>query len=169
MLTKEERYARHRAYQKTPGAIAKRIAYDEAYQQTPRYKEALRKRMQSVEFKQKQKIASKKYRSTLEYKAWKKAYRNSPEAKDARRNQLLQKNFGITLEKYREMLSLQNGLCAICFGTEELRMLAVDHCHKTGKIRGLLCRYCNQALGIMKDDVERMLRAVEYLKKANLS
>lgn len=117
--------------------------------------------------KHKSKEALIKYRKTEKYKEYRKNYRATQKAKDARRNQLLLKNFNITLEQYNEMLLSQNSVCAICFkhDEKEVRSLAVDHCHKTGKIRGLLCRYCNQALGILNDDIERIKKAVEYLSK----
>lgn len=73
----------------------------------------------------------------------------------------LNKNFGITLQKYNEMLWLQSGVCKICkqkekvkhHKTGEVKSLAVDHCHKTGKIRGLLCSRCNRVLGKINDNV----------------
>lgn len=80
--------------------------------------------------------------------------------------------YGITLEIYQEMFLSQNGLCAICLFPEKFidkrsnkpRMLAVDHCHISGKVRGLLCRHCNQAIGIFKDDTDRLARAIAYLR-----
>ena len=77
-------------------------------------------------------------------------------------------------EKYAELLTAQNGVCALC-GCAETRLhpstgtvwdLAVDHCHTTNKVRGLLCNACNRGLGLLDDSVEGLQRAVEYLKKA---
>lgn len=83
---------------------------------------------------------------------------------DQRKNWHLKKTFGITLEQYREMLSDQNGTCAICLREDSSdRMLAVDHCHKTGKVRGLLCQMCNRAIGQLDDDISRLRRAIDYL------
>ena len=169
-LTKEERYARQRAYQKTPEARAKRIAYDKARYETSEYKAYLKTRQATPEYKEKARVASKKYRSTSEYRAWKRAYRASTPAKNARRNQLLTKNFGISLDEYNLRLQQQNGLCAICLRPERFVMrgvvhsLAVDHCHLTGRVRGLLCRDCNQGLGQFRDNVPNMERAVQYLQ-----
>lgn len=163
-LTKEERYARHRKYQSTPEALEKRRAYDKARYSTPEHKEKIRKIRLTDEFKEKSRSRASAYRSKPEYKLWKKAYRNSQKAKDARRDQLLRKNFGITLADYAIMLASQEGLCAICRRTDTNRSLAVDHCHVTGRIRGLLCRFCNQALGILDDDHERLVRAAAYLR-----
>lgn len=63
-------------------------------------------------------------------------------------------------------------MCAVCQRPEsvidprkgETKELAVDHCHETGRIRGLLCNNCNRAIGLLGDSVELLLKAVEYLK-----
>ena len=75
----------------------------------------------------------------------------------------LKQCYGLTPEEYDSMLHLQNGVCAICGGTETVGRLAVDHCHETGKIRGLLCTNCNQALGKFKDDPTILANAITYL------
>ena len=80
-----------------------------------------------------------------------------------RKNKLIKK-FGITLEHFNLMLKNQNNKCAIC-KKEECRNLAVDHDHKTGKIRGLLCLNCNTGLGSFKDNLDLLLKAINYLKK----
>jgi len=55
----------------------------------------------------------------------------------------------------------QEGKCAICFKIMDAPN--VDHCHKTGKVRGLLCSLCNKGIGLFHDDIEKLLQAVEYL------
>lgn len=70
--------------------------------------------------------------------------------------------FGISPEQYQEMLTQQDGGCAICHTLPEER-LHVDHNHTTGKIRGLLCRHCNTGLGMFKDDPVRLEEALKYL------
>jgi hypothetical protein len=81
----------------------------------------------------------------------------------------LMQNYGITPEQYYEMLDRQNGVCAICSQPEtkkwdgETIRLAVDHCHKTNHIRGLLCFACNIAIGFLGDDFERVRKAADYL------
>ena len=83
----------------------------------------------------------------------------------------LQKDFGIGLSEYEEMFEKQGGVCAICKQEEttiragRVMALPVDHCHKTGKIRGLLCNSCNRALGKFKDSVEHLLAAASYLEE----
>jgi Recombination endonuclease VII len=73
------------------------------------------------------------------------------------------KNFGISEEQYEQMLVDQNNQCAICkkeIGWEA----AVDHCHTTDKIRGLLCRKCNLGLGGFKDNIKTIKKAISYVK-----
>jgi hypothetical protein len=88
---------------------------------------------------------------------------------DRERN--LRKEFGIGLEEYGAMLEKQGGVCAICKQEEttvragRVMALPVDHCHETGKIRGLLCNSCNRALGKFKDSVEHLLAAASYLEE----
>src|SRR5882757_4160317 len=80
------------------------------------------------------------------------------------RNFELQRNYGITSEEYDQMYYDQNGLCLICSEEEPGgRLMPVDHCHATGKIRGLLCANCNRGLGIFKDDPDRLVAAAMYL------
>lgn len=76
--------------------------------------------------------------------------------------------FGITLDEYNDMLKSQDERCAICGrhyteASRDKRRLAVDHDHKTGRIRGLLCTNCNGAIGRFSDSVELMSKAIEYL------
>ena len=65
------------------------------------------------------------------------------------------------------MLEKQNHVCAICGNKDNNKKLAVDHCHTTGVIRGLLCSACNTSLGKFKDSVELLQNAIQYLKDNN--
>lgn len=81
------------------------------------------------------------------------------------RGKSLQFHYGIDLEEYDRMLKAQNGVCAICSKTcKSGKSLAVDHCHETGKVRGLLCGKCNTGIGLLENE-ERMIKAIEYLKE----
>lgn len=81
-------------------------------------------------------------------------------------NATLKKKYGITLEEYNDLLRQQNNLCAICSRKCSTgNKLAVDHCHNTGKIRGLLCQGCNTSLGKMNDDPDLLRKAIDYLEK----
>lgn len=78
----------------------------------------------------------------------------------------LKRHYGMTLEQYRQMSLIQFGVCKICGNKCKTgRDLSVDHCHKTGKIRGLLCHNCNSMLGSANDKVEVLERGIRYLKE----
>lgn len=80
------------------------------------------------------------------------------------RKHYLQKKYGISLAEYDKLLAEQNGVCAICQGPPRtFRHLVVDHDHKTGQVRGLLCQPCNVGLGQFEDDESRLRRALEYM------
>ena len=73
--------------------------------------------------------------------------------------------YGVTKQQYLLMYAEQDGKCKLCLREcSTLEFLCVDHDHKTGKVRGLLCRKCNIALGHFEDDIDVMLRAIEYLR-----
>lgn len=75
--------------------------------------------------------------------------------------------FGVTRERYDEMLKEQNGGCDICGKTPEEngKRLAVDHDHVTGKVRRLLCKTCNSLLGFAFESVDILQRAIDYLRR----
>lgn len=80
------------------------------------------------------------------------------------------RKYGLTEEKYNEILESQNGVCAIC-GNEcsSGNNLSVDHCHETDKVRGLLCGKCNKGLGMFKDSIEILEKAIHYLYRHKIS
>jgi Autographiviridae endonuclease VII len=76
----------------------------------------------------------------------------------------LKRTFGLTLDEYDAMLARQEGRCAICRQLPTAgKFLHVDHDHATGEVRGLLCVRCNNALGLFRDRIEVLDRAMEYL------
>ena len=79
----------------------------------------------------------------------------------------LKRKYNITEKQWDELYNKQNGCCAICKKPEsELKkILGVDHNHKTGKVRGLLCDNCNKGLGCFKDDKDIINNASNYLKE----
>ena len=80
------------------------------------------------------------------------------------RNYYLKRRYGITLENYNVLLKNQSGLCAICKQKcTSGRKLAVDHCHKGGHVRGLLCGRCNRGIGYLREDSVIVLSALNYL------
>lgn len=91
------------------------------------------------------------------------------------RVRMLKANYGITEDDYLHMFVRQGGVCAIC-GREETHFsrrgnkvmhLSVDHCHKTGKVRALLCNNCNTALGATGEDPERIEALLKYVRNFN--
>jgi hypothetical protein len=82
-----------------------------------------------------------------------------------RRAEGLKINYGLSVNDYNEMHRKQNGVCAICKSDNRGKRLVVDHDHKTGEVRGLLCSSCNWALGHMKDDIGILEKAIDYLKR----
>lgn len=99
------------------------------------------------------------------YKEYQKTSRQNRKPKA--RDYYLRNRFGITLEVFEQMSVEQNHVCKIC-GSKELtyKNLNVDHCHETGKIRGLLCTSCNTALGLFKDNIQNLTSAIRYLTNA---
>ena len=87
-----------------------------------------------------------------------------------RRRKGLWESYKITLSEYQKMHDAQGGVCLIC-GNEQTgrgkknNQLAVDHNHKTGKIRGLLCTNCNTGIGNLRDSIEMLQKAIKYLEE----
>ena len=75
----------------------------------------------------------------------------------------IKRRYGLSVDDYAKLWLEQDGACAICLVDADL---FIDHCHDTGEVRGLLCHYCNAALGLMRDDPARLLRAIDYLPRA---
>lgn len=73
--------------------------------------------------------------------------------------------YGITPEIYESMFRAQNGVCSICEAPPINERLCVDHNHTTGKVRGLLCKSCNVAIGRFNDDTRTVKNAISYLEK----
>jgi len=77
----------------------------------------------------------------------------------------LKHKYGIDIIEYERLLKEQNYSCAICYAASNGKRLCVDHDHKTGVIRGLLCDLCNKALGLVKDDLSIVQNLSNYLQK----
>ncbi|MGW1200276.1 endonuclease VII domain-containing protein [Streptomyces sp. NPDC002536] len=73
----------------------------------------------------------------------------------------LRRKYGITEAQRDEMIASQMGLCCICLAAPAVQ---VDHCHKTGKVRGVLCFNCNSGLGLLRDDPKTIHRAIAYVE-----
>ena len=71
------------------------------------------------------------------------------------------------MSAYEAMFQGQGNVCAICKAIPNPKRVAVDHDHKTGIIRGILCHLCNTAIGLMKDNPEILIEAAKYLRERN--
>jgi len=100
-------------------------------------------------------------------------YKNGtrPVCKRCHNSHAVKAKYGLTIDDYQTMWDNQNGVCAICerpetvTRNERVCLLAVDHCHTTGKVRGLLCARCNSMLGQAQDSTGTLLNAIIYLQK----
>lgn len=124
------------------------------------------KNKNNIEFKLKRKQWYKNWRLNNREKAKKLNRKWARKNPDKVKNAALKLKFNITIKDYNKLLLKQNNKCAICLidSNKLNKKLAVDHCHKTNKIRGLLCMLCNRALGSFKDDINILENAKEYLK-----
>jgi hypothetical protein len=96
---------------------------------------------------------------------------NPEKAHLSQRQRNLKQRFGVDLEWYEEQFKKQNYSCAICksktnktTGDRQFWNFSVDHCHDSGKVRGILCNNCNRALGLFQDNPEVLRKAAEYVE-----
>lgn len=113
---------------------------------------------------QKRMSGERKLRHKAQIKAWSEA--NQEKRRRSSFASRMWTKYGLSVDQYDELLFLQDGKCAICRHTCRTgNRLAVDHCHETGKVRGLLCLCCNTALGKFGDDPDKLEAAASYLRK----
>lgn len=113
---------------------------------------------------------TEKQKAALVAREWRK--RNLEQSRANNKRTHVANKYGITTEDYDALLKAQNSVCAIC-GEASNSMhpkgkvydLAVDHNHKTGAVRGLLCRACNYALGLFRENPNHLKSALQYLEK----
>lgn len=149
----------------------KKLAYDTKYavEHRAEIRAAARKRY-SESLERRRKVAAHAKRWAADNRESRRASVRKWQANNARKAWGLHLAvYGITPEQYDEMLAAQGGHCAICPRTQQSnvgkRRLAVDHCHKTGRVRGLLCHRCNLAVGYLGDDAGVTRSAARYLEK----
>lgn len=101
-------------------------------------------------------------------RAWRKEWRrkNPDRCREYARRHHLKVNYGLSEADYDALVERHGGCCAICGGDAGL---AVDHCHTTGVVRGLLCTRCNPGLGFFQDDPELLRQAIDYLERSRLT
>lgn len=96
----------------------------------------------------------------------KKRRKENPEKwREARWEKQIKSEYGLSARDYQRLREEQKNVCAICL-KEPNKKLFVDHCHTTGKVRGLLCQHCNTLLGMARDDTLTLKNAVHYLERS---
>lgn len=129
-----------------------RIAYEKEYRKNWRlaHPEALKRYAKTAARKHKTKIL---------------AYRRKWREREVSKDYELRTAFGIGIKDYKEMLDVQNNVCAICKEPQNMgkKNLAVDHDHSNGEIRGLLCNRCNMVLGLVKENTNILMDMAAYL------
>jgi hypothetical protein len=113
------------------------------------------------------KACQKAYSKSEVCKANRKAYYQKTKTQHIERN--LKRQYGVDWDTYNLLLENQKGVCAICqrpdSGSMCSQRLFVDHCHDSGKVRGLLCHHCNSALGLFQDSPQLLQSAINYVRQ----
>ena len=158
---REKAKAKQKAYNEKNKERLK--TYSKAYYE--KNKEELRAKNKVYREKNKERLKAYREKNKEKIRAYTKKYKEKHYA-----NQL-KRLYGIGLHEYNLMLTEQKGKCACCgiHRNELTRNFAVDHDHDTGLIRGLLCGNCNTAIGKLGDNIEGLMRALNYLEKHELT
>lgn len=112
-----------------------------------------------------------KYKRGKKYSESKKKVYQTPKGYYSYWKSRIKSQFNLTPEEIQEKMDILKGCCEICgdslVDSMSTKSYHIDHDHRTGEVRGLLCHYCNTGIGLMKEDEEIMLRAITYLKEYN--
>ena len=129
-------------------------------------KEYKLQRTKTEETKNQEKIYQRHYARTPKRKAQIMEYQQTPKHRKNKRKYKLKHKYGITEEQYDEMMKKQGGVCAACRSEfRSTKTTHLDHCHATGKVRGILCHNCNRALGAVQDKIENLNALIDYLQR----
>jgi hypothetical protein len=145
---------------------AKKKAYMAKYLKSYQRKPKTHEQLEEKNRKRREQYAtdpSHREKMRMEVKKWQ---AENPHKRKAQRL----RQFDLTLDEFNAMLEAQSHGCAICgFSdrTDPKVFPVVDHCHTTGKVRGLLCMQCNQGIGKFKDAPKRLVAAAEYLTRSS--
>jgi hypothetical protein len=177
-MTPEERAAKRREqYRTDPDVRARRLRQGRSPEENREYmssyyaknKERLdsqqRARRQDPEARaRRNELRRARYAADPEYRQRCRA--SAVENPTAKREAKLRRKYGIGSAEFDQLLSEQNGGCAICHAEvadSRAHQLHVDHCHTTGRVRGILCGPCNRGIGMFRDDPALLIKAAEYL------
>ena len=129
-----------------------------------------RNREYSREYRERNREYNREYkrehyeRNRERIREYKREYAKNPAVRRAHHEYQVRRKYGLEPHEYAAIKKAQGGKCAICQrATGRTKRLAVDHCHKTRAVRGLLCSPCNHALGHLRDDPAAFQRAIDYL------
>jgi DNA-directed RNA polymerase subunit RPC12/RpoP len=121
--------------------------------------EVFRRNTSKIDKKIRCKKCGTKFRRKYQTEWMKTWYKNNTEQAKALKRKY---TFNLSESEYQLLVQTQKGRCKICYSDGKLH---IDHCHSTGRVRGLLCHKCNVMLGMAQDDEKILLEAIEYLKK----
>lgn len=127
------------------------------------YESFSRKANSKLGYSTKCKKCHNEYVRTVWYPKNKEKQKNSSKLwKTKNQDRVLATRYRVDEFTLKDLKNKANNRCEVCFSTENLR---IDHCHKTGTVRGLLCNSCNVCLGFVKDDIERLKALITYLSR----
>jgi len=158
------------------GHKEERKAYQRKYNEDHKEELAIRHKEYNKKYeeinKEKISLRKKEYHSSEARKQWKidnkeRLRMRDKEYSKQKFERKLVNRYGISVERYKEMFIEQNFCCAICgrHQSELSTKLHIDHNHENGEVRGLLCHTCNTAIGLLKDNIEWIRKAAEYVEK----
>jgi tetratricopeptide (TPR) repeat protein len=156
---------RKKAHRENPEVREQIRQYQKAYRENPENKEQIRQRKKAHRENPENKEQIRQYQ---------KAYRENPEVRERVRGSHRRRRYGLTEDQYRAMYEAQEGRCANPGCRTPLDLLPalyvhVDHCHKSGKVRGILCHNCNKTLGYADDNPKILRGLLRYLKEHGCS
>jgi hypothetical protein len=137
---------------------SKRDKLRKRYAEDAEYRKAVLARKRASYQRHREEIRERRRRK------WAASDPKSKTRRSAYRRAMLRYFYGLSPEDYDRLSARQGGVCAICM-RRPVDALCIDHCHRTGRIRGLLCRRCNSALGFFRDDEIRLRSAIAYLRR----
>lgn len=116
--------------------------------------------------KEENKIKAKEYSASYREQNKEKIKAQKLESREYQRIRRLKKVYNLSVEEYDSLIEQQGNKCKVCEVSFEENWINIDHCHSTGKIRGLLCVCCNLALGGAKDDINILNKLINYLEES---
>ncbi len=162
-MTKEEKKAYHKAYYEAHKEKVKADSLKSYYANHEKNKEKRRQYHQDHREEMIAKVKIYYHAHKDEKREQRREYAKAH--RDKSRSYKLTRNYGISLEDYNQMCKSQDGKCAICGNEPDKNGLVVDHNHETKKVRKLLCKWCNLALGYSRESTKTLNAMIDYIKE----